>query len=320
MAPEQERLTFEPVFEGDGCRVSRSPWGPDDEIGRLNWITPESRQRVLQRLNGSRTFDLSVSYTLDMPTFQAAGDMKYEIWMTHTPQGSINDNLSGAGAEAHKRASYCGDSIAMYTHTGTHMDMLTHLGYCGRFWNGWTPEEHLGSRHWLVGGPEKYPNIVARGVMLDIAGLHGVDCLPDRYVITPEDIRAAAGHHGVELHKGDVVCIRTGRMIKWPNADEYAVDSPGIGIAAARYLCEEAGAMCIGADNDSLEVMPAEDPSEFIPVHPYMFATAGAQIIESLWLEELAAEGVYEFAFIGGPLKLTGATGAPLRPMAIPLL
>ena len=320
MATEQQRLTFEPIFEQDGCTVSRSPWGPDDEIGRLNWITPQSQQRVLERLDASKAFDLSVDFTLDMPTFQAAGDMKYEIWMTHTPQGSINDGLSGYGPEVHERVSYCGDSIAMYTHTGTHMDMLNHLGYCGRFWNGWTPERHLGSRQWRVGGPDKYPNIVARAVMLDIAGLHGVDCLPDSYVITPKDIQAAAGEHGVDLRVGDIVCIRTGRMIKWPSHEEYFVNSPGIGIAAARYLCEEAGAMCIGSDNEGLEVSPPEDPSEFIPVHPYMFATAGAQIIESLWLEELAAERVYEFAFIGGPLKFAGATGAPLRPLAIPLV
>jgi kynurenine formamidase len=316
----QRRLAFEPIFEQDGCKVSRSPWGPDDEIGRLNWISPESQQRVLQRLDGSRVFDLAVAYTLDMPTFRLAGDMKYEIWMTHTPQGSINDNLTGAGSETHRRSSYSGDSIAMYTHTGTHMDMLTHLGYCGHFWNGWTPDEHLGSRHWLVGGPDKYPNIVARGVMLDIAGLHGVDCLPDRYVITPKDIQTAAREHGVDLRTGDVVCIRTGRMTKWPSYEQYVLDSPGIGLAAASYLCEEAGAMCIGSDNDSLEVVPAEDPSEFIPVHSYMFATAGAQIIESLWLEELATERVYEFAFIGGPIKFTGATGAPLRPIAIPFV
>jgi kynurenine formamidase len=319
VSTEPQQFTFEPIFEEDGCGVSRSPWGPDDEIGRLNWITPESQQRILERINGRRVFDLSVSYSLGMPTFQAAGDMKYEIWMTHTPQGSINDNLTGFDAETHRRTSYSGDSVAMYTHTGTHMDMLNHMGYCGRFWNGWTPEEHLGSRHWLVGGADKYPNIVARGVMLDIATLHGVDCLPDCYAITPEDIQAAAREQRVDLQMGDVVCVRTGRMTKWPNQEEFVDDSPGIGLAAARYLCEETGAMCIGGDNDSLEVFPSEDPSEFLPVHPYMFATAGAQIIESLWLEELAAENVYEFAFIGGPLKFTGATGAPMRPLAIPL-
>jgi kynurenine formamidase len=76
--------------------------------------------------------------------------------------------------------------------------------------------------------------------------------------------------------------------------------------------------MCLGSDNDSLELFPYE-PETFCPVHSYMFATAGAQIIESLWLEELAAERVYEVAFIGGPLKLTGSTGSPMRPLAIPL-
>ena len=76
--------------------------------------------------------------------------------------------------------------------------------------------------------------------------------------------------------------------------------------------------MCLGSDNDSLEHYPCE-PESFFPVHSYMFATAGAQIIESLWLEELAADRVYEVAFIGGPLKLTGSTGSPMRPLAIPL-
>jgi kynurenine formamidase len=312
----QQQLTFEPIFEQDGCKVSRSPWGPEDQIGRLNWITPESQKRIFERVDAARIFDLSVAFTLDMPTFPL--DMKYETWMTHTPQGSINDGLSGFGPDVHKRVSYCGDSIAMYTHTGTHIDMLCHLGYCGRFWNGFTPEEHLGSRHWLALGPENYPNIVARGVMLDIPRIQGVECLPDSYVITPEDIQAAAREHAVDLRVGDVVCIRTGRMTKWPSYEEYYVNSPGIGIAAARFLCEEAGAMCIGSDNEGLEVGPAENPADFIPVHPYMFATAGAQIIESLWLEELAAERIYEFGFIGGPIKFSGATGAPLRPMAIP--
>ena len=76
--------------------------------------------------------------------------------------------------------------------------------------------------------------------------------------------------------------------------------------------------MCLGSDNDSLECYPSP-PETFFPVHSYMFATAGAQIIESLWLEELAAERVYEVAFIGGPLRLTGSTGSPMRPLAIPL-
>ena len=77
--------------------------------------------------------------------------------------------------------------------------------------------------------------------------------------------------------------------------------------------------MCIGTDAVSLDVAPHEEPGTFVPVHCYMFATAGAQIIEVLQLEELAAEGIHEVAFLAFPLKLRGATGSPVRPVAVPL-
>ena len=114
-----------------------------------------------------------------MPSWVAAGDPQYGIWMTHTPQGSIHDNLSGVGPKAHERYSYCGDSVHLYTHCGTHIDTLNHLGHYGMFWNGWTADKDLGSRIWNKGGLDKYPPIIARGVLLDIAGLHGVDCLAE---------------------------------------------------------------------------------------------------------------------------------------------
>jgi kynurenine formamidase len=319
MAATEESLVFEAVLEREGLKVSKSPWGPKDEIGRLNWVTPESQQAILERLNGSKVYDLSVDYFVGMPSWSAAGDPKYDIWMTHTPRGSINDNLSGAGAAVHEKYSYCGDAFTMYTHCGTHLDTLNHLGHFGCFWNGWTQETHLGSRHWTVGGAEKYPNIIARGVLLDVAGLHGVDCLPDSYAVTPDDLKSAAREQGVELRRGDVVCVRFGRMTKWPDYDDYLINPPGLGLAATRYLCEEAGAMCIAGDTISLEVLPSEEPDVFLPVHSYMFATAGAQIIEVVWMEELAADKQHEFAFIGGALKLTGATGSPLRPIAVRL-
>jgi kynurenine formamidase len=155
--------------------------------------------------------------------------------------------------------------------------------------------------------------------MLDIAGLHGVDCLPDGHVITPADLKAAAREQGTELRPKDVVLLRTGRMRRWPDFDGYIPDNPGLGLAGARYLCEDVGAMCIGTDAVSLDVAPHEEPDTFVPVHCYMFATAGAQIIEVLDLEEVAAEKVHEFAIMAFPLKLRGATGSPIRPVAVPL-
>ena len=152
MAATDESLTYETVLERDGLRVSKSPWGPDDEIGRLNWITPETNAAILGSLDGTHVFDLATDYFIGMPSWLAAGDPPYDIWMTHTPQGSIHDNLSGAGPAVHERYSYCGDSMSMYTHCGTHLDTLNHLGHYGCFWNGWTPQENLGSRHWMKGG------------------------------------------------------------------------------------------------------------------------------------------------------------------------
>jgi kynurenine formamidase len=318
MAPDPE-LVPEAILEQGGVKVSKSPWGPDDEIGRLNWLTPDANRAILEHLDGSHVFDLNVEYFNGMPSWQAAGDPKYEIWMTHTPQGSVNDTVSGVPSEVHEKYSYCGDSIHMYTHCGTHIDTLNHLGFYGTFWNGWTADEDLGSRGWNKGGFEKYPPVIARGVLFDVAGAQGVDCLADGYAVTPQDLQDAARRQGVELRKGDVALVRTGRMTVWPDFHGYLDASPGISLASAKWLCEEAGAMCIAADTIALEVLPSEEPNVFLPVHCYMCATAGAQIIEVVDMEELAAEKQYEFAFLGFPMKLRGATGAPMPSYAVPL-
>jgi kynurenine formamidase len=319
MATTEQNLTYEAILDKDGVQVSKSPWGEDDEIGRLNWLTEESVGLILGKLDGRKVFDLSVDYFVGMPSWVAAGDPKYDIWMTHTPEGSIKDNLTGMGPKVHEKYSYCGDAITLYTHCGTHIDTLNHLGFYGLFWNGWKADRDLGSRHWIKGGAEKYPPIIARGCLLDVAGLHGVDCLPDAYAITPDDLKNAAREQGTEVKRGDVVLVRTGRMTKWPAFDGYLLNPPGIGLDATKYLCEEAGAMCIAGDSISLEVLPSEEPDVFLPVHCYMFATAGCQIMEVVNMEEIAAEKQYEFAFLGFPLKLAGATGAPMRPIAVPL-
>jgi kynurenine formamidase len=317
--PADKQLVPDAILNRGGVKVSKSPWGPRDEIGRLNWITSDTNRAILEHLDGSHVFDLNVEFFIGMPSWVAAGDPPYGIWMTHTPDGSVNDNLSGVGSAVHKKYSYCGDSIHLYTHCGTHIDTLNHLGFYSTFWNGWKADKHLGSRLWGKGGPEKYPPVIARGVLLDIAGLKGVDCLPDSYAVTPRDLQQAVRKQKVELRKKDVVLVRTGRMTVWPDFHGYLDGTPGISLDSAKWLCEESGAMCIGGDTIALEVLPSEEKDVFLPVHCYMFATAGAQIIEVVNCEELAAEQQYEFAFLGFPMKLRGATGAPMPSYAVPL-
>ena len=156
-------FVFEALLDRDDLKVSRSPWGPDDEIGRLNWMTPELSAEILGRLDGRHVFDMSVEYFKGMPSWIAAGDPLYDIWMTHTPDGAVIDGLAGVDPKLLERYSYSGDAVQMYVHCGTHLDTLNHFGHHGMFWNGWNAKDHLGSRHWLKGGPEHYPPIIARG-------------------------------------------------------------------------------------------------------------------------------------------------------------
>ena len=300
-------------------QVGESPWGPEDQIGRLNLITAESRQAILSRVTGGRVYDLSVEYFIGMPSWQAAGDPHYRIWMTHTPNGTVIDDPLQVGSRMNEHVSYTGAAVSMYTHMGTHIDALVHFGLNGKIWNGFSADENLGDRGWQVAGAEQIPPIVARGVLIDVAAAKGLAMLADGYRVTRQDLLEALDLQKVTLQQGDVVLIRTGRMALYDDAQAYMSDPPGMGLAAARFLVEESGAMVVGADNLSFESFPSELATDYVPVHTYLLAEQGAPIIELAFLEELARDKVYTFAFIGGSLKLRGADAAPIRPIAIPI-
>ncbi|MED5548516.1 MAG: cyclase family protein [Pseudomonadota bacterium] len=299
--------------------VGTSPWGPDDELGRLNLMTDESRAAILGRIAGGRAYDLSVEYFIGMPGWQAAGDPRYQTWMTHTPRGTVVDDPMGVGEAQNGHVSYTGSAISMYTHTGTHIDALNHFGVDGEIWNGFSADEHLGDRGWQVTGAETIPPIIARGVMIDVAAALGVERLEDGHRITRADLERALERQDTPLHEGDVVLIRTGRMQDYETAARYMHNPPGLGMEAARFLVEEGGAMIVGADNLSLEAFPSEVPGNYVPLHTYLLAQHGVPIMELVNLEGLARDGVHEFAFIGGSLKLRGADAAPMRPVALPV-
>ena len=303
----------------DRTQAGTSPWGPDDQIGRLNLMTEATRAAILSRISGGRVYDLGVEYHKDMPSWALLGDPTYQIWMTHSPRGTAVDNVLGLGRAMHERVSYSGDAVLMYTHTGTHIDALSHFGLDGKIWNGFHADQHQGDVGWKKGGVEQLPPIVARGVLIDVAGFKGVDVLPDSYRIQPEDLQGALERQGLALSPGDAVFIRTGRMRHIDDARKFMENPPGIGLASARWLVEDQGVMLIGADNLSLEVFPVETQENWVPVHTYLEAEKGVAIMEVVDLEALARDRVYEFAFIGAGLKLRGASGAPMRPIALPV-
>ncbi|WGO99758.1 cyclase family protein [Saccharophagus degradans] len=301
-----------------GADVASSPWGSDDEIGRLNLITPESRRAALQNLNPAVTYDLSVEYFIGMPSWQAAGDPQFQMWMTHTPKGTKVDDPLFVGDRQNDRVSYSGSAFSMYAHTGTHIDALNHFGLNGKIWNHFSAAQHLGDRGWQKTGAENIPPIIARGVLLDVPAAKQVDELSPGYRITREDLEKTLVAQDTEIFPGDVVLIRTGRMRHYTDAQRFMENAPGLGMAAARFLAEDKQVLSLGADNLSFEAFPSEDANNYVPVHTYLLAQQGVTIMELVHLEQLARDRVYHFAFIGTPLKLRGADAAPLRPIAIP--
>ena len=289
--------------------AAKSPWGPADEIGTLNMMTDASRFDVLKQVAGGKVYDLGVDLFVGMPTCCAPfGDPTFQIWMTHTPvRGSAKELLS-----------YSGDGVSMYTHTGTHLDTLNHFGLHGKIWNQVSADDALGVRGWTKSGADKYPPIVARGVLIDVATSKNVAYLPTSYSITVADLQEALRKQGTTLRPGDVVLTRTGLMNLWPDVAKYRLaDQAGLSLEAAQWLVEAQQAMLLGADNFGVESFPSKDPVNFVPVHTYLQAERGVSLLEALWLEDLAKDQVYEFLLIASPLKMRGATASPIRPIAI---
>ena len=299
--------------------VGISPWGPKDEIGRLNLMTAASRAAILARIAGGKSYDLAVDFYVGMPSWQAAGDPPYQMWMTHTPKGNVVADAMNVGDAMNRHVSYTGSAVSMYAHMGTHIDALNHFGLNGKIWNGFTEEQHLGDRGWTVTGAEKLPPIVARGVLIDVAVAKDLSQLPDNYRVTRQDLRDALARQKITLAQGDVVLIRTGRMRHFEQAQAYMANPPGLSLDAAKFLVEDGGAMVVGADNLSFEAFPSEVPGNYLPVHTYLLAQQGTPILELVDLEGLSRDKVYEFAFIGASLKFRGGDAAPIRPVALPI-
>jgi kynurenine formamidase len=291
--------------------AAKSPWGPADEIGTLNMMTDASRADILKQVAGGKVYDLGVDLFVGMPACCVPfGDPNFQIFMTHTP----------AQDTAKELLSYSGDGMSMYTHTGTHLDTLNHFGLHGKIWNQVSAESALGVRGWTKSGADKYPPIIARGVLIDVAKSKNVSTLPSSYAITVADLQDAVKKQGTTLRSGDVVLIRTGAMTLWPDAAKYRLaDQPGLSLEAAQWLVEGQKTMLVGADNFGIESFPSKDPENFVPVHTYLLAERGVSLLEAMWLEELSKDQVYEFLFIASPLKLRGGTASPLRPLAIPI-
>jgi kynurenine formamidase len=210
-------------------------------------------------------------------------------------------------------ATSAADAIALGTHVGTHIDALSHFS-CNGVCFGGRAVDHSFEHGMTELGVDQIAPIVRRGVLLDVAGTQSVDALPPDFEITPHHLERA---RKVDIHPGDVALIRTGWARFFADARRYINQTvcPGPAIEGARWL-SSLGIFAAGSDTVAFE----KSPDSAMPVHMHLLVESGIHIIEVLNLEEMARDGVSEFLFVAAPMNIRGATGAPVRPLAFPVL
>jgi kynurenine formamidase len=166
-------------------------------------------------------------------------------------------------------------------------------------------------------GVETVPPLIGRGVLLDVCGHKGGRLLPAKYAITADDLAACAAAERVEVRPGDVLLVRTGYAALWHDEAAY-LEAAGVARSGTLWAAER-GVAAVGADNMAWDAPDERDPETGATLfaHAYLLPQRGVYIIENVTLEELARDRRWEFAFLGIPLKLNGATGSPLRPLAL---
>jgi len=216
-------------------------------------------------------------------------------------------------------SSAANEIIVTGGHTGTHVDALAHVSHKGKLHGGASADEAQRGGRFEEHGIDAMEPIVGRGVLLDVAGLHGTDVLPGGYGITEEDLRAAAEKVGVEIRGGDVALIHSGWSRNFADAEAFLgheTGVPGPDESAARWLAGR-GVRATGAETIAYEQIKPEIGHRLLPVHRLLLVESGIHIIEVMNLAGLAAAEIYEFLFVLAPLKISGGTGSPVRPLAV---
>jgi kynurenine formamidase len=290
-------------------------WGPMDQAGASNRITPEKIVAAFRLVQTGRVYEIGQVYERGMPL---GGTRDYALRLVPAiePTGT-------------NRVLYNDEFLAAEVgQVGTQFDGLGHVGGEVRyadgslqrvFYNGFTTGEMNAGTGLRQLGIEHVKPLLTRGVLIDLPAYKNVQRLEGGYEVTLADVRGALQRQGIAesaIMPGDAVLFRYGWAQLWGSPAEFmAARLPGIGLEVARWLVERKVTVT-GSDTSVTEVSPSPT-GQTIPVHQELMMKNGIFNIENMTFEELAAERGYEFLLVATPIRFEGATGSPLRPLAI---
>jgi kynurenine formamidase len=281
-----------------------SKWGAGDQKGSANMMNAQSVLRAAKLIKTGETFDLGELLSPDPKEMFLVEGRQFTMYTKNWPvvpdARQINEELV----------------ITELGQVGTQIDAFAHQMWGDSFYNCFKYGDIATRGGFRKLGAEHIGGLMTRGVLIDVAGLKGVDMLPASYIITPEDLQQALAKAQMTIMPGDAVLVRTGwtKLIGKEN-ERYGKANAGLGIAAGQWLIKQ-DPMMVAADNCCVEVRPSQ-PGNNLPLHAMFIIEHGVFLLENLNLEKLAAAGATEFAFVVQPLPIKGATGAPIAPMAI---
>lgn len=280
-----------------------SKWGAGDERGSANHMGAASVLRATQLIRRGEVVELGQVLHGGIPL----GARHFELYPKPT---AMNPKSNRRGSNEELVVTELGQ-------VGTQFDGFSHQTIGNTMYNCFRVDETLTRDGFTRLGVENVGMLMTRGVLLDIAELKGVQMLAEDYEITVEDLEQALERADLSLEPGDAVIIHTGWGQLWErDVPRFLRGGPGIGVAAGEWLAAQ-DPMLVGADNQPVEIQPNPDPALSLPIHQLMLAVNGIHLLERLKLDELAARDVYEFAFIMQPLKIRGATGSTVAPVAV---
>ncbi len=285
---------------------TKSKWGPKDEIGAANYMTPELVVKAASLVKTGKTYALGMAVTPQTPAYPPR-TFKLTI---------VQPGQAGSSGLGPNKATYNDDILDSWVGIGSQLDGLGHLGIEHVYYNGNKLADFADPNGLKKLGIEKVPPMVARGVLLDMAAYFKTDVVKEGTAFNVKEIEEAAKQQNVEIRQGDVVIFHTGWLSLIGKDDKrYSAGEPGLGVEGAKYLAGK-GVVAVGADTWGLEVLPFEGKTVF-EVHQILLAMNGTYILENMDTAALARDKGYEFLFVLGQPRWTGAVQAMINPIAI---
>ncbi|MGR6520346.1 cyclase family protein (plasmid) [Rhodococcus erythropolis] len=318
-APEMKQ------FLGDNPPMNWGKWGPDDELGSLNYLDAKEALRGVSQVRTGDVFTLQIQ----MGRAEAPGDPAFPGRHSIDRENVLDESSwdGDGGPYFGGGARYADDSAHIFLQGSTQYDSLGHVWYDGQLWNGYDARSTIGAMEKASVLPIAEKGVVGRGVLIDMARYRGKNWLDKGETFTHEDLEAAAAAQGLEIESHDILLIRTGWLKAW-----YELNDPSFfydefnepGLTYSRELVEWFQSKEIPnlvTDTIGNEVFKEPDSGVSMSLHCSLMRNLGIAFTEITWLEDLAdacaADGRWSFLYTAAPLKVVNGTGAPVNPIAI---